>query len=450
MRKLCASAAVLGLVLCSVVPGWAKGIFITPGPRANGFGGAYSAIANDLTAVYWNPAGLAQKKGSGAEASLFYVSDNATSNTSLSNSPLLDTEDGTFPLPRVYSSFVSPALANAEPSFYNSKSFKTSALVPFVAGYTTYKDMTFALAVYASGGGGGKWEDTVQGAAAMDTITASVDGTQSFLVYNLSAAKELCSKCMVGVGIDYITMNDKTDVRKNYSKGTGSPLPALFSGYDMTVVNDAKGSGIQFNAGVIYKPAEKIRTGLTFRSGADITLSGDSRLTQTGLAFLGYPSAFSTKFDQKYSYPMTFALSAAYDPTPKWTIAAGIDQNEYSTMKKDINYETAFGTLITDVNRSMEWKDTTQLRIGAEYRYNDLLALRGGIQTDPAVYTDKLTLLNTNQYDMTYYTIGGSYLICKVMIDLGIAKAISNSPSKGGRSYEYPLNILRLGASYQF
>ena len=35
---------------------------IGPGGRANGMAGAYGAVANDLTAIYWNPSGLADVK----------------------------------------------------------------------------------------------------------------------------------------------------------------------------------------------------------------------------------------------------------------------------------------------------------------------------------------------------------------------------------------------------
>lgn len=38
----------------------AKFLSIGIGPRANAMGGAYSAIANDASAMYWNPAGVAQ------------------------------------------------------------------------------------------------------------------------------------------------------------------------------------------------------------------------------------------------------------------------------------------------------------------------------------------------------------------------------------------------------
>jgi len=37
----------------------AKFLSIGVGPRANAMGGAYTAIANDVSAMYWNPAGIA-------------------------------------------------------------------------------------------------------------------------------------------------------------------------------------------------------------------------------------------------------------------------------------------------------------------------------------------------------------------------------------------------------
>ena len=37
--------------------------------KGNGMAGAYGAIANDLSSIYWNPAGLANVKAMGAEFS---------------------------------------------------------------------------------------------------------------------------------------------------------------------------------------------------------------------------------------------------------------------------------------------------------------------------------------------------------------------------------------------
>ena len=38
------------------------GLYHGPGSRALGLGGAYTGVADDYTATYWNPAGLAQIK----------------------------------------------------------------------------------------------------------------------------------------------------------------------------------------------------------------------------------------------------------------------------------------------------------------------------------------------------------------------------------------------------
>ena len=38
----------------------AKFLSIGIGPRANAMGGAFTSIANDASALYWNPAGVAE------------------------------------------------------------------------------------------------------------------------------------------------------------------------------------------------------------------------------------------------------------------------------------------------------------------------------------------------------------------------------------------------------
>ncbi|MHB9154614.1 MAG: OmpP1/FadL family transporter [Endomicrobiales bacterium] len=458
MRKCLVGFVAVGFLFLSVSSVWSKGIFITPGVKANGLGGAFIGIADDPTAIYWNPAGLVQSKDSGVHLSAFYTASNATGNQALRNASIatIDSANGDFPLPRIYDSSLSPLLPNAEPASFNSKEFKTTALVPFAAGYTNYKGITLALGFYGVGGGGGKWEDSVSAAAPFtaDTINASINATQAFMVGNISAAKELSPKVSVGLGVDIIQMTDNTKVNKAYVKSATSLLPALVPGYNATIENTASGTGIQVNGGAMYKILENLQAGLVFRSGTTIKLTGKTKIDQTGVPIPGLSASSEYNFDQNYAYPMTYGIGVAYNPTKAWTIAFGVDQNMYSVLKNNVDYATLPPTplnlVIKDVDKSLSWKDTTQLRLGAEYRCCDRWALRAGVQNDPSVYSEKLTLINTNQYSFIYATVGAGYRFGAVSVDLSYANGISDKPELAGRSYEYPLNIFRLGANYSF
>jgi hypothetical protein len=60
LRSQGGSSLLLWLAVCALVPSPAAGQpFEALGTRAKGMGGAFVAVADDVTAVYWNPAGLA-------------------------------------------------------------------------------------------------------------------------------------------------------------------------------------------------------------------------------------------------------------------------------------------------------------------------------------------------------------------------------------------------------
>lgn len=387
MKRLIGLVLAMFVALVCVPIVSALSLFIPPGSKAESMGSAYFAVANDATAIYWNPAGLSQLKKSGAELSVFYFSNSVTASES--------------PLPGA-----------------QSKEFKTSAMVPFAAGFTNVSGITIAAGFYGVGGGGGKWEDG----------SSKIEGEMGFTVANVSAAKEICSSFSAGLGIDFVSMFDN-EKRKITILGLNSD-------------ESANGYGVQLTGGVIYKPIPELKTALVARSGAAIKLSGKAKLPD---------AAFETDFDRNYAYPLTYGIGAAYDPNKKWTVAAGIDVSNYSALKSDITYKTQVAGVFDNTNENMKWKDTASVRAGAEYRPDDKLSFRGGFQIDPAPSpNNQISLFNTNQYNATFVMIGAGYNFGTVVLNGSIAQGFSDKPSLNNVSYEYPLSIFRIDVSYNF
>lgn len=419
----------------AVSSAWSKGIFVTPGARANALGGAYSAIADDSSAIYWNPAGLTQVKGNTAEFSGFYVNAPVTGNKSLNNKPAnltSDSANGDFPFGGIYPT---------EPATYTSKEFNTAAFIPFLGGTTRISDLSIGLGYYGAGGGGGIFEDTVS--VGPDSLYAKLEGAYGFSVANVSAAKEVLPGLSVGLGLDFIGYFEKQEARKAYS-GAG--------GYLFNLKVDGTGSGVQLNGGLLYKVLPNLRAGLVYRTGATIKISGTSTFTQNGLANFGYPNAvLESSYDKNYTYPTTYGISAAYEPSDKLTLAFALDQTKYAPAKTDITYKNPVPGLFVNTNTDAKLKDVTQYHLGAEYRYTDRLAFRGGIQNDPVdTPTEKLTLTNTDQFDFTYYSLGAGYRIGNVSLDFTYLRGITNTPSTAGRDYGYSHNEYRFASSYKF
>lgn len=181
---------------------FAKGIFIQPGARAAGYGQAFTAVADDLTAIFWNPAGLAYQKNTQVMTSVFYINYDATSNG----------------------------------PYFNK--FETVAVLPFV-GFSTALDESkktiLAIGFYVSGGGGGKLEQLLP--SPNPPVVAKIEGQYSYMIYNVSLAREIYENLSVAVGVDLVNMNEKRTITN---------LGALNADYTRS------GYAFQGNVGVIY------------------------------------------------------------------------------------------------------------------------------------------------------------------------------------------------------
>ncbi len=377
MRKLLSCLLSFSLVAGVVDSALARGLFITPGAEANGLGGAFVAVADDATAIYWNPAGLAKQDNS-AMISATNISATATSS-------------------------VAPAYASTQNN--------TNALLPFIAGmYKTKCDITVAAGVYAAGGGA---------TAFNDLYSFNVNAQQTVMIYNVSAAKEVCKGLKVGLGVDMVNMSNVVDEVN---------VPVTGVGIIGEAKSQAAGYGYQFNGGVLYDFSDQVTGGFAIKSGTNIKLSTNASST------ISAPSNYT----QNFSYPLNCSIGAAYKPIKKLMVAASIEGTQYSTTQ--------------DVNTGDSWKDMTQYHLGGQYELSDMWTVRLGFQNDPAELSPSSTmpLLSTYQYNLYSYVAGASYKNGNWKASVSLAYSYSSPCAINGVNYQYNLWPMRADVGYRF
>ncbi|MFA7074363.1 MAG: outer membrane protein transport protein, partial [Endomicrobiaceae bacterium] len=348
------------------------GPFITPGARAAGYGTAFVSIADDLTAIYWNPAGLAYQKEKQVMATIVYLDNNATSDDN------------------------------------SGQKYETTAMVPFMAFSTPFNETTtIAVGAYASGGGGGNLAGLPAG--------QKIKGEQSFMIYNMSVAKEINNKISVGVGVECIEMKDKLVMKVPYTS-LGYSIPGITD-----IDYNRSACGFQGNIGVIYKPVDKLSTGFLLRSGTYIGLPKEQ-------------NSSNPSFVNGYTYPMTMELGASYRVLDPLNVAFAVSYNKYSWA-------------------SVNYTDTVQFRVGTEYTATDKLSLYLGFFNDPNIYKNSSSygITNIDMYNMQYFTVGAGYDISKaVNVCLNYVHSFTQDVVSNGVTYEYPLDIFRFDFNYKF
>ena len=141
--------------------------------------------------------------------------------------------------------------------------------------------------------------------------------------------------------------------------------------------------GFGGNIGVMYQPAEWVRMGMHYRSAMKISL-------EEGKADFNPNSAFASWFpDQKFkadiTLPHLFVAGARFWPTENIGIELDVWGTFWSTYDKlKFKFDKGLGDNNNEKvqEEDKNYMDTYQLRIGAEWKFLDHYALRGGWMID--------------------------------------------------------------------
>ncbi len=342
------------------------------GARAVAMGGAFVGLADDYTAVYWNPAGLAQlkKKTFGISGSLIIPS-------------------------QTYKSPLASEAVKAESKIY------PAGLIGFY--FPASDKLTLGIGVYTPSGLGSKWKGSeIYG---MDYELLSFIGV---LTISPVIAYEINEQIMVGATLN---LNYGMFSISRWAGLQAVPFPPFLFNMGQ-YEEDSTGWGVSGTFGLLVKPSDAFSFGLTYRTASKISMSGDASIEN--ISALG--ASTKTEFERKVTSPMWFAAGIALKPTDKLTFTADA---QYTNWGKLDELETEFTDPTwgaVDGTLKLDWVDKIQWRFGLEYLLSKW-ALRAGYYYDPAPAPDKTFTVLMPQFDYNAITFGFGYASNGFLLD---------------------------------
>lgn len=410
------------------------------GSKAIAMGGAFRGLADNWSAAYWNPAGLAQLDQT--ELNFMLIAIN--------------------PLPEMNANITyggyDVGYKNGEWRYPDSKTHMAPNFSAFMK-MPSRDDITFGMAVFAPYALGSKWN--IFSPAYSDAVEEypewDHEATLKVIDFHPSIAKSFFDgKLMLGAGMSIY--NGDIDFQKALLMETSLPKPHDNLAVDAFLTGDGWGYGGNF--GMLYKLSEKLQVGISGKTSATLKLEGDVTNTLYAIAndplqetlleqaFTGADSTlleyiFSTSSDGAREWnskakadiklPADIGIGFAYEATEKFTMTFDISYTMWSTLDEiviEIDTSTSTGDSppsgsSDELVINTQWEDILRVSVGGLYRVMDPLEMRFGFFYDPSPIPDET-------FSPLFLDIGDKY-------SFNIGSALKLSNVEIGYNFEYIL-----------
>jgi long-chain fatty acid transport protein len=388
------------------------GNFFGVGARAMGMGGAYIAVANDATALVYNPAGLAQVKRIEFSGGLTHQRlRNKTGDLTFVGiqSPGIDFNDG-----RLQS---------------NTRLSSANIVLP-VPTYRGSLVFAFGLNRIKS------FDKTMEFSFPADGSSGIESESGGLYMWSFGGAVDISPNVSVGGAFNFFSGTD------NYSwlyEGSYSSDTLSFKyKYDDTIKD--RYTGFNLKLGVRVQPNKFLIVGGTIESPATYTINEDWTQTTDEDGDSYYDSGSP---EYKISLPFSLGLGVALNFN-NLTLAGDINYADWTQMEYKRLADMA------DANRIIKDSYTDALRwhLGAEYLFPTIgTTLRAGYYQNPLPYNSKWI-----KKDRNYFTAGVGFLIDQVMtLDLAwVHGSWETNDFNINLAEKYSTNQIFLTTAYHF
>ena len=369
------------------------------GARAMGMGGAHMAVAEDASAMYYNPAGLALIRRIELSAAFSHQDDeiDVDYRGELMESPLSSTK-----LHQI-------ALAYPVPTYRGS----------FVLGFAYHRTVSLDRDYFRSGpdAGGGREVESITDRGGLG-------------MYSIAAAFDASPHISIGASLSLLGGSSDTDYFISWTEDGGG---------EYSYASESDIDGVTGSVGLLYKFEPTGRLGLAVNFPRKMSLDGtfeDAEVLET--------------FKDDLTLPFSLSGGAAFTP-PNFVFALDLKFTDWS----QIDYEGPIRVFDQVGRRIAVYKTTTQVRAGAEFIVpNAPLRLRAGYYYDPVPYklffTDSAYYLADTDEERDYFTLGGG-VILEDSLSLDVAFVTGGFVrSAQGATEETNQNRVFISAGYRY
>lgn len=378
------------------------------GAKAMGMGGAFTAVANDPTAVYWNGAGLTQLWGTN-----FVVGGTAISPAS--------------------------SFRGITPQITEYKTDDQVFFPPhFFGSYRISNDFAVGLGFTVPFGLGTQWAD--------DWVGKYLALKTQLMIFTVSPVLAYRITDQLSVSAAFVYSFANVEITRK------TPL-APFEGDAFVQLKGDDNAAFGYNLGLMYKPIETLSFGVSFHSQIKYDFKGTATSTtsQSQLASQ-LPKGDITA---KLTTPFNLAVGAAYDVMPGLKFSADfqyVGWSSYDTLAVDFtnpNYP--------DIASPRLYDDSYIVRLGSEIAVSKQFDVLAGIYFDKNPV--KPEYLNPSLPDANRFGLSIGFNV-KVVDNFGISASylhifasqltVDNSVDYFNGTYNSSANIGAISLSYGF
>jgi len=427
LKRILTVAVFVAVLLTQANPGSGAGFLIYEhGAAAMAMAGAFISIANNPSAIWHNPAGIAFLKGTQVSVGTTLIKSSST--MTLTQWP-----------------YAQPSKTWDQKSqvFYPSTFYITHSIG---------EKVTLGFGFFSPYGLGASWpiENQLR-------YLGYEDDMKTFF-FNPTVGIKLTDQLSIGAGVSYIYSTVKFKLVRLIT----NLIPYTGSTYDVPAELEGNGNSWAFNAGLLYR-AEKFSLGVNWRSSFNIDYKGDMTLDTSAI-----PSYFRPGFpteaggETTFKFPNIFGVGASVNVTEALLLTADIHYVLWSRFDK---YVVTFDNADMDPLETKEdWKDAFTFRLGGQYTISPQFCLRAGVMYDltpqPVESMDPLL----PDADRVAVTAGFGWTLAKnIVLDMTFHHEIfgdRTSPNRdiykfgsvnfGESNYETTANLLALSLSFGF